>query len=82
MLWVCHWCGEKVQSGRKFCCQEHREMMKRELLWYDTPTRPFPRYWIRQYIVKATCHIKNGLQPWNEDRFQIRGFQKRTFLHE
>ena len=82
MKWVCHWCGEPVKYGRKFCCTEHREEMKYELEWYAREVKPLPRFWIRQYIVHTTTPHWRQLQPWQYDRLEYRGYQKRTFLHE
>lgn len=56
--------------------------MQRELSWDSVPVKRFPRFWIRQYVVFMTFWNWRQMQPWDAVRLEIRGFQKRTFLHE
>ena len=56
--------------------------MKNELEWYDRKFKPWPRLHVRQYIMHTTRANWRMLQPWELDGLEIKGFQKRTFLHE
>ncbi len=79
---LCHYCDEPVPRNRSFCSQAHRDALHNDLAWYDRPLTPPPRHNIRQYIIHATTPLWRQLPPWRHDDWEIRGFQKRTFLHE